>query len=182
MSAISETSQNVSGEPSVGSGVEPRVVQLILDTNIWLDWFVFNQEPDSPIAQLQGCVMHGVQQGAIEYRVLMTPPMWDEWVDVLGRAQFKVEPERQAQILAQTRALVTMMQTPPTPYTRIRCMDRDDQVFIDVALAYRVDWLISKDKHLLKLRSRALKQDVRVATPEAWWKYDALAHASARSE
>ena len=64
---------------------EPRVVQLILDTNVWLDWFVFAQAPDSPIAQLQQCVMHGVQQGAIEYRVLMTPPMWDEWVDVLGR-------------------------------------------------------------------------------------------------
>ena len=161
---------------------EPRVVQLILDTNVWLDWFVFAQAPDSPIAQLQQCVMHGVQQGAIEYRVLMTPPMWDEWVDVLGRAQFAVEPERQAQILAQTRARVTMMDTPPTPYTRIRCMDRDDQVFIDVALAYRVDWLISKDKHLLKLRSRALKQGVRVTTPEAWWQYDALARANACRE
>ncbi len=182
MSAVSETSQNVSGEPSVGSGVEPRVVQLILDTNIWLDWFVFKQEPDSPMTQLQNCVVNGAQQGAVEYRVLMTPPMWDEWVDVLGRAQFAVMPERQAQILAQTRARVTMMQTPPTPYTRIRCMDRDDQVFIDVALAYRVDWLISKDRHLLKLRSRALKQGVRVATPDAWWQYDVLARANACRE
>lgn len=182
MSAISETSQNVSGEPSIEPCVEPRVVQLILDTNIWLDWFVFAQTPDSPMAQLQNCVVNGAQQGAVEYRVLMTPPMWDEWADVLGRAQFAVALERQAQILAQTHALVTMMQTPPTPYTRIRCMDRDDQVFIDVALAYRVDWLISKDRHLLKLRSRALKQGVRVATPEAWWKYDDVAHMAARGE
>ena len=169
-------------------GAEPSLVQLVLDTNVWLDWFLFNQEPDSPIAQLQNCVMNGAQQGAtensIEYRVLMTQPMWDEWVDVLGRAQFAVAPEQQGRILAQTRALVTWLDlfTAPPSYAPIRCSDRDDQVFIDVALAYRVDWLISKDKHLLKLRSRALKQGVRVATPEAWWKYDALAHASAHSE
>ena len=169
-------------------GAEPSLVQLVLDTNVWLDWFLFNQEPDSPIAQLQNCVMNGAQQGAtensIEYRVLMTQPMWDEWVDVLGRAQFAVAPEQQGRILAQTRALVTWLDllTAPPSYAPIRCSDRDDQVFIDVALAYRVDWLISKDKHLLNLRSRALKQGVRVATPEAWWKYDALAHASAHSE
>ena len=59
MSAISETSQNVSGEPSIEPCVEPRVVQLILDTNIWLDWFVFAQTPDSPMAQLQNCVVNG---------------------------------------------------------------------------------------------------------------------------
>ena len=170
MSAISETSQNVSGEPSIEPCVEPRVVQLILDTNIWLDWFVFAQTPDSPMAQLQNCVVNGAQQGAVEYRVLMTPPMWDEWADVLGRAQFAVAPERQAQILAQTHALVTMMQTPPTPYTRIRCMDRDDQVFIDVALACRVDWLISKDRHLLRLHNRARQWDVCVVTPQDWLK------------
>ncbi len=188
MSAISETSQNVSGEPSIEPCVEPRVVQLILDTNIWLDWFVFAQEPDSAISQLKSCVMHGVQLGAtedsVEYRVLMTQPMWDEWVDVLGRAQFKVESQRQGQILAQTRALVTWvdLRSAPPSYAPIRCSDRDDQVFIDVALAYRVDWLISKDRHLLKLRSRALKQGVRVVTPEAWWQYDALAGAGAHGE
>ena len=114
--------------------------------------------------------------------MLMTQAMWDEWVDVLARPQFAIDAQRQAQILAQTRALVQWVETPPTPRQRIRCADRDDQVFIDVALAYRVDWLISKDRHLLKLRSRALKQGVRVATPETWWKYDDVAHMAARGE
>ena len=151
---------------SQGVGAEPSGVQLVLDTNIWLDWFVFTQTPDSPIAQLQAYVAQQPERR----KLLMTQAMWDEWVDVLGRAQFKVAPERQAQILAQTRALVTMLDTLPAPLQRIRCADGDDQVFIDVALACRADFLISKDKHLLRLRNRARAWGVQVVTPEVWLK------------
>ena len=105
------------------------------------------------------------QQGTT---ILMTQAMWDEWVDVLGRAQFKVEPERQVDILAQTRALVEWVGAIPTPFERIRWSDKDDQVFIDVALALKVDCLISKDRHLLRLRARAKKQGVAIVTPEQW--------------
>ena len=98
----------------------------------------------------------------------MTPAMWDEWVDVLARPQFAIEPERQAQILAQARALVTLRADVPPLFERIRCTDRDDQVFIDAALVHRVDWLISKDKHLLRLRNRARQWGVRVASPQDW--------------
>ena len=142
------------------SAIEPPV--YILDTNIWLDWFVFACEPDTPMAWLKNAM---AEQGAT---LVMTQGMWDEWVDVLGRAQFKIEPERQADIWAQTRALVTWTTTPPTPFDRIRCSDKDDQVFIDTALALKVDWLISKDKHLLSLRQRAKKRGVQIVTPEQW--------------
>ena len=138
------------------------MTQWILDTNIWLDWFVFEQTADSPVAQLQ---RHIEQDAGEVHRVLMTQAMWDEWVDVLARPQFAIEPERQAQILAQTRALVTLRADVPPPFERIRCTDRDDQVFIDAALVHRVDWLISKDRHLLRLRNRARQWGVRVASP-----------------
>ena len=143
------------------------LVQWILDTNIWLDWFVFEQTADSPVAQLQ---RHIEQDAGEVHRVLMTQAMWDEWVDVLARPQFAIDAQRQAQILAQTRALVQWVETPPTPRQRIRCADRDDQVFIDVALACRVDWLISKDRHLLRLHNRARQWGVRVVTPQDWLK------------
>lgn len=136
--------------------------RYVLDTNIWLDWFVFAHDADAPIAVLKQVVAE--QQAS----VVMVQAMWDEWVDVLGRAQFGIEPERQADILVQTRALVTWAPTPPTPFERIRCSDKDDQVFIDTALALNVDWLISKDKHLLSLRQRAKKRGVQIATPEQW--------------
>ena len=145
----------------------PAVTQWILDTNIWLDWFVFEQAADSPVAQLQ---RHIEQDAGVVHRVLMTQAMWDEWVDVLARPQFAIDAQRQAQILAQTRALVQWVETPPTPLHRIRCTDRDDQVFIDVALACRVDWLISKDRHLLRLHNRARQWGVRVVTPQDWLK------------
>ncbi len=136
--------------------------RYILDTNIWLDWFVFTHEADAPIALLK----HLVTSNAAS--VWMTQPMWDEWVDVLGRAQFQVDSERQALILAQTRALVSWVDAPSLPFERIRCTDKDDQVFIDAALALKVDCLISKDKHLLRLRARAKKQGVVIVTPEQW--------------
>ena len=136
--------------------------RYILDTNLWLDWFVFAHDAAAPIALLKQLVASNAAS------VWMTQPMWDEWVDVLGRVQFKVEPERQARILAQTRALVNWVDTPSLPFERIRCADKDDQVFIDAALALKVDCLISKDKHLLRLRARAKKQGVTIVTPEQW--------------
>ena len=145
----------------------PAVTQWILDTNIWLDWFVFEQTADSPVAQLKRYIEHGSDS---RQRIVMSQAMWDEWVDVLARPQFAIDAQRQAQILAQTRALVQWVETPPTPLHRIRCTDRDDQVFIDVALACRVDWLISKDRHLLRLHNRARQWGVRVVTPQDWLK------------
>ena len=145
--------------------VTPAVTQWILDTNIWLDWFVFEQTADSPVAQLK---RYMAQNSDSQQRIVMMQAMWDEWVDVLARPQFAIDAQRQAQILAQTRALVQWVETPPTPLHRIRCTDRDDQVFIDVALACRVDWLISKDRHLLRLHNRARQWGVRVVTPQDW--------------
>ena len=152
---------------SARKGVIPAVTQWILDTNIWLDWFVFEQTADSPVAQLKRYIEHGSDS---RQRIVMSQAMWDEWVDVLARPQFAIDAQRQAQILAQTRALVQWVETPPTPRQRIRCADRDDQVFIDVALACRVDWLISKDRHLLRLHNRARQWGVRVVTPQDWLK------------
>ena len=154
-------------ESEAGNNVGLMVQQWILDTNIWLDWFVFAQADDAPVVQLKRLIEQGLES---QQRIVMTPAMWDEWVDVLARPQFAIDAQRQAQILAQTRALVQWVETPPTPRQRIRCADRDDQVFIDVALACRVDWLISKDRHLLRLHNRARLWGVRVVTPQDWLK------------
>ena len=140
--------------------------RFILDTNIWLDWFVFAQAPDSAIAQLK----QYISQRRNNCQVLMTPDMWDEWADVLGRVQFSIEPERQQAILRQTREIVQLVDTPPIPRQRIRCIDADDQMFIDAALNFSVSYLISKDRHLLKLRSRARPYHVWIGTPEDWLK------------
>jgi predicted nucleic acid-binding protein len=51
---------------------------------------------------------------------------------------------------------------------RLICSDRDDQVFIDLAICARVDWLITHDRALLKLARRALRFGVRVVRPVDW--------------
>jgi putative PIN family toxin of toxin-antitoxin system len=45
----------------------------------------------------------------------------------------------------------------------IRCVDPDDQVFVDLAVAQQAV-LLSKDDHLLRLRKRLLERGVRVST------------------
>lgn len=139
--------------------------RFIFDTNIWLDWFVFEQADDSPMMCLKAFFV-----ARPDVLVWMNAAMWDEWTDVLARKRFDVPPERQASILVATREMVEMLPNlpPPPSFTRIRCADVDDQVFIDTALAQRVEVLLSKDKHLLRLAKRAKTQGVTIATPEQW--------------
>lgn len=146
---------------------DEQVETFVLDTNAWLDWFVFDVLPNSPMANLQQ-VISRLQVNVAAPVVLMTSMMWLEWVDVLGRQQFGVDPHKQASILTQTRALVRWVDEPAAVRLRLRCKDVDDQVFIDTSLCYGVTWLISKDKHLLNLRTRAAKHGVRIVTPEQW--------------
>lgn len=40
-------------ESEAGNNVGLMVQQWILDTNIWLDWFVFAQADDAPVVQLK---------------------------------------------------------------------------------------------------------------------------------
>ena len=95
--------------------------------------------------------------------------MWDEWVDVLARPHLVIEPERQAQILAQTRALVTLLADVPPPFERrfaariemIRCL------LMRLCTAW-TGW-ISKDQ-ALRLRNRARQWGGSVVSPQDWLK------------
>jgi predicted nucleic acid-binding protein len=50
-----------------------------------------------------------------------------------------------------------------------RCTDAADQKFIDLALASRSQWLLSRDRAVLKLRRKLLDlTGCRVLRPEEW--------------
>ena len=51
---------------------------------------------------------------------------------------------------------------------RLRCSDPDDQCFIDLAVARRTPWLVTRDHALRRLARRAGAFGVAVLTPEAW--------------
>ena len=126
---------------------------VVLDTNIVLDVFVFN---DAACAPLKAALEAG------ELNWLATPPMRDELARVLTYPQ--IVPRLKFYELTADDVLARFDQ-----YTRITevaakasvtCSDADDQKFIDLAVA-RQALLLSKDQHVLSMRKRLLAQGIR---------------------
>lgn len=142
-------------EAEEAAPVQPRAV--VLDTNIVLDLLVFN---DPAIAPVRQCL----QEGSLRW--LATRPMHDELERVLAYTQiakrvafYGLTP---AQVLQAYSQQVQWMEVPTRALAV--CKDTDDQKFIDLAAAHQAV-LLSKDKAVLSLRKRLLRQhDALVAT------------------
>ena len=50
----------------------------------------------------------------------------------------------------------------------MRCTDRDDQKFIDLALHSRACWLLSHDKAVLRLPKQARRLGLTILPPVRW--------------
>jgi predicted nucleic acid-binding protein len=138
-------------------GAEP----LILDTNVILDWLVFDDLAARPLVK-------ALAAGQLIW--MATAPMLDELDAVLDRnLPARWEGARQMAKALPARSLATVVNTPQASVQSPQCSDRADQKFVDLALALRVRWLLSHDRALLRL-ARALRlAGVRVATPAVWW-------------
>lgn len=129
----------------------------VLDTNVVLDLYLFAEPAVQPLGQaLAGGRAVALANGAT----------LDELARVLAYPQFKVEAPRQAAIHESYRSLVRLMpdavETPALP----QCRDRDDQKFIELAVTGGAQWLISKDKLVLKLaRRRSALGGLRILPP-----------------
>lgn len=130
----------------------------VLDTNVVLDWLVFRDPRVRPLADaLQ----------ARQLRWLACAAMREELGHMLAHTSLaRWQPDRE-QALTVFDAAVHLC--PPPPRSRLPCTDADDQVFIDLALAEKAQWLLTHDRALLKLARRARPHGVQVATPAAWW-------------
>jgi putative PIN family toxin of toxin-antitoxin system len=143
--------------------------KVILDTNTWLDWLLFN---DVSVAAIrQRCAEKSIQ-------LVATARMRDELADVLGRPQFAkhfAQTRQLHHLLAEFDALVQVV-PPPEPIASntpiaansakvalkaqlhpLTCKDPDDQIFIDLALASSPCVLVSKDKLVLAVAKRLKK-------------------------
>ena len=118
----------------------------VLDTNIVLDIYHFREPALAPLAA-------ALQDTGV--RCLVSPATLDELARVLGYPQFRLDPSAQAAIFQAYRQRVTLVEVtdiPPLP----RCRDRDDQKFLELAAVGGAQWLISKDKEVLRLARRKL--------------------------
>jgi predicted nucleic acid-binding protein len=131
---------------------------VVLDTNVVLDWLVFRNPQCAPLAA-------ALEQGRLRW--LVSEGLRDELAHVLGRGVVSAWQPDEAQLWATWERLSVSVLAPTSTLAKLRCTDADDQKFIDLALAH-AQWLLSRDRAVLKLARRAAPLGLMVATPERW--------------
>ena len=132
----------------------PLAPPLVLDTNIVLDVFVFNDAAAQPVRD-------GLAAGQLDW--IATPAMRVELERVLGYPQ--IVPRlafyqlSAADVLAHFDARARLLPVPAK--APVTCSDADDQMFIDLAVAQR-STLLSKDKAVTSMAKRLLALGVNV--------------------
>lgn len=131
----------------------PAPLRVILDTNVALDLWVFDDPRARPIAQ-------ALMQARAQW--LATAAMRREWQRVLAYPAIAAWRARRSQSVDDAlQAFDRWACTTPTPagQTALRCRDPDDQMFVDLACATGA-LLLTKDRALLDLRRRARRLSV----------------------
>jgi putative PIN family toxin of toxin-antitoxin system len=135
-------------------------LRAVLDSNVWIDILVF----DDPITRpIRAALEAGTLEALIDARCLK------ELTYVLDYPQFVRFAVNKAQALETLARLSQLVEpeplsedVPPLP----KCRDRDDQKFLELAHAIKADWLVSKDRALLKLAKRTARDfGFRIAQP-----------------
>ena len=136
--------------------------RIVLDTNIWLDWLVFN-DPGLSYLKL------AVEEKRAEIFIDAACEAELERVLSYDLAKHTLDAAAQAACLAECRRIAQRIDTPAPEAERkllARCVDPDDQKFLELALAARADALITKDHKLLELARRT--KAFRILKPERW--------------
>ncbi|MEM5438896.1 putative toxin-antitoxin system toxin component, PIN family [Paraburkholderia diazotrophica] len=136
---------------------------VVLDSNVWIDILVFDDPHTRPIL---AALERGTLRALIDARCLA------ELTHVLDYPQFEKRAVDKTAALARLARLSTLVE-PPVPTENVedtrplpKCKDRDDQKFLELAHAMQADWLISKDRAVLKLAKRIARDfGFRIAQP-----------------
>ena len=116
----------------------------VLDTNVWLDWLVFDDPGVQPLK---------AHARATRLCLPVTARIRAELIDVLGRPLIRARGRDRGDLVTLFDGMVKLCDDPPA--CGLTCRDQNDQMFIDLAVAQRTGWLISKDKDLLSLAAKA---------------------------
>ena len=139
-------------------------MRLVLDTQIWLDWLVFDDPEVRPLRA-------AVEEGRAEIWMDAACEAELERVLAYDLGRHTVAPAARETVLAQARSLARRIENTLTPAERAglpRCRDLDDQIFLEAALAARADVLVTKDRALLELTRRKTRAlPFRVAKPNS---------------
>ena len=136
--------------------------RLVLDTNVWLDWLVFADAGVAPItiAAKSARVEIFIDEAcAQELALVLAYPLRKQIFTAEEQAAHMTECRRIARVIEPA---TTPVDTPLLP----KCRDADDQKFLELALACRADFLVTKDLMLLELvRRKVRRTPFRIVTP-----------------
>jgi uncharacterized protein len=127
-------------------------MRLVLDTQVWIDWLVFD---DPATLALRAALAEGHAE------IFIDAPCEAELARVLGYplGRRTLDALAQAACLSQCRRIATKAQRKPLqklPPKLPRCRDPDDQKFLELAAAVEADYLVTRDQALLELDRRKL--------------------------
>ena len=147
-----------------------RPVDVVIDTNIWLDMLVFDDPRTRRLASLL--------QPPAGVQAWSSDEMRAELANVIARPQFKLDAAGQSALLARYDAIV--LSAPVALDCRLPCRDPDDRKFLDLAIGRRTAWLLSRDRALLAARKVAWKRfEVRIGqVPDFYNWLDADLHGT----
>ncbi|OOG55477.1 putative toxin-antitoxin system toxin component, PIN family [Rhodanobacter sp. C03] len=147
------------------SRLDHPVPRIVLDTNVCLDLFVFDDS-------LCSHVLAALRSGAVQ--AVTRDDCREEWQRVLHYPQLPIDDRQRPGLRDAFDKLIQLL--PPEASTLgeddlplPRCADPDDQKFLELALASGARWLLSKDKELLKLDRRTRSAGLfAIRLPQLW--------------
>src|SRR5262249_36090021 len=131
---------------------ERQHMKLVLDTNVVLDWLVFDDPALNPFRD-------ALRDGRVT--ILTHAQALDELHHVLSYPKLALHPTRQAHVLERYRAHAVSLRPdlpngePTLPGALAQCRDPDDLHFLALAYRGQADMLVSRDKAVLALKRRA---------------------------
>lgn len=139
--------------------------RIVFDTNVWLDWLVFDDSGIEPLKQAHAA-------GAVD--IAIDTPCELELARVLAypRRTTTLNAAQQADCLSRCRAITSRFAREAAaggtgPSTALpACRDPDDQKFLELARDCGAHFLVTRDRALLELaRPEQTALPFRIVTP-----------------
>ena len=136
-------------------------MRLVLDTNVWIDWLLF----DDPAV---GALKSAQRDGQIQ--IVVNEACLGELNAVLAYPEFGLDDTQKNKHLAEVAHCTSMHEERQATRAAAlpRCTDPDDQKFLVLARDAAADWLLTRDKALLRLNRRLKTAGFRVGSPAEW--------------
>lgn len=142
--------------------ITPSQLPVVIDTNVCLDLFVFRDPRWAPL-------LAALESGAVE--AVTRADCRDEYLHVLHYPHLPLDDTSRAEAASRFDALIRVV-APDSRAIRLPvCTDRDDQKFLEIARDAGAAILVTKDKALLKLGKKTVRENLfKIMLPEAWVK------------